>query len=524
MQIDRNIYFPSEVRVEIGDNKDTLRLRWAFGDREIYLAQTLDLSRKGALSIHTELENASERAFVLNNVVLARLKDPKQPVFGRAQDEARIYDQGGYWGHVRTISRQFKGDSGQAEQMPTQEISAKSQTCWVIHNQTDHMALLVGFTSSSRWLGEISIDYDPDLGVKDWVVGFDGGDLLVDPAQTIQMEDIVFLMAQNPWQLLEQFGDLIRQKYQIQPLESPPVSWCSWYPYRLGITEEHIMANASIAASRLEPLGLENFQIDYGWEKGHLPSAYEENEQFPHGLKWLSENLGRMGFKLGVWKAPFTISEFDPLFEEHPEWLLGDEKEKPKPYWTWFWEPHGQVYALDLTHPKAQEYVREKMTGLAAKGVQYFKLDFIGGPCDPLLRKRHNPRMVAGGGTEAVRLGSKIISEAIKTVDPRSILLNCNPYEACGLGYSDLLYVCNDTGNTGYIAWSTLKDNYTSVASHFWKNHRLGIIEPSCLCVGLPGTIEEARMRATATFLSGGEVDIGDDLTTLPEDRWQVLL
>ncbi len=41
--------------------------------------------------------------------------------------------------------------------------------------------------------------------------------------------------------------------------------------------------------------------------------------------------------------------------------------------------------------------------------------------------------------------------------------------------------------------------------------------------VGLPGTLEEARVRATATFLCGGQVDISDDLTTLPEDRWEVL-
>src|SRR5262249_13364129 len=57
-----------------------------------------------------------------------------------------------------------------------------------------------------------------------------------------------------------------------------------------------------------------------------------------------------------------------------------------------------------------------------------------------------------------------------------------------------------------------------------FKQGRWGIIQPSCLCVGLPGTLEEARLRATATFMTGGQVDIGDDLTTLPEDRWQVLL
>src|SRR2546425_5125641 len=38
------------------------------------------------------------------------------------------------------------------------------------------------------------------------------------------------------------------------PLSASPVSWCSWYPYRLGVTEERALANARIAAKRLKPL------------------------------------------------------------------------------------------------------------------------------------------------------------------------------------------------------------------------------------------------------------------------------
>jgi len=41
--------------------------------------------------------------------------------------------------------------------------------------------------------------------------------------------------------------------------------------------------------------------------------------------------------------------------------------------------------------------------------------------------------------------------------------------------------------------------------------------------VGLPGTIEEAHIRATFVFLSGGQVDISDNFLTLPDDRWDVL-
>jgi hypothetical protein len=65
--------------------------------------------------------------------------------------------------------------------------------------------------------------------------------------------------------------------------------------------------------------------------------------------------------------------------------------------------------------------------------------------------------------------------------------------------------------------------NYQALATHMYKNGRWGVLQPSCLCVGLPGTVEDARLRATAAFLAGGQIDISDTLVSLPEDRWQIL-
>ncbi len=526
LRINDQSHGPTKVQVEQGEasHRNILRLTWTFPQAYAQLVQTVVPNSKGWLHLQSQLTNLSTETLCLNEVALLESEKPGQIVFGKEQERARVYEDGGYWGRVRPLSRPVTSAAERVEQVPGGESIGTSQVCWEIYNLADRMALLVGYTTFERWLGTVKTRYTPAIGIAEWLVGFDAGDLLVDPGQTLLLEEIVLMLGRDPWRLLEEFGDLVKEKYNIKPLRKAPVSWCSWYPYRLGVTEERVLANATAAMHLLKPLGLSNMELDLGWEKGYLPSAYQENEQFPHGLKWLAERLAKLGFNLGVWKAPFTISEFDPIAHEHPEWLLGDAKEKPTAYWTWFWKPHGKVYALDLTHPKAREYLHEKITSLTQRGAKYFKFDFIGGPCNPHLRNRHNPKMIAGGGIEAVRLGSKIIAEALKAADPQCIVLNCNPYEVCGLGYFDLLYTCSDTGNTGYLPWSFMKENYTSVACHLWKNHRWGIIEPSCLCVGLPGTLEEARVRATATFLSGGEVDISDDLTTLPEDRWQVLL
>ena len=335
----------------------------------------------------------------------------------------------------------------------------------------------------------------------------------------IPLEDFVLAVGADPWRLLEEYADSVSARHHPVFPDRPPVSWCSWYPYRLSVSEERILANARVAAGRLKPLGLTIMETDLGWETEYLPSSFQENAQFPRGLGWLARELGALGFDLGVWKAPYTVSEFDPVVKEHPEWLIQDSSGKPASYWTWFWRPHGDVYILDLTHPGARGHLKARMESLYERGVRYFKPDFIGCETNALAKRRHDPTMVAGGGTESSRAGGSIIKEALRGAP----VLNCGGPELPGTGSFPLLYTCNDTGNTGYIAASFMQSNYHALAVHLFKNRRWGILQPSCLCVGLPGGLEEARLRATAAFMSGGQIDISDDLTSLPEDRWQVL-
>jgi hypothetical protein len=337
------------------------------------------------------------------------------------------------------------------------------------------------------------------------------------PGQEVALEDVLLLQGPDPFVLLERYGDAVAGRHQPSLPSETPVSWCSWYPYRLGVSEERVLATARVAAGRLRPLGLRIIEADLGWERDYLPNAFEENAQFPHGLKWLSQQLAAMGFQLGCWKAPYQISEFDPMVAEHPEWLIAGEDGKPAALSIWFWPPHGSVYSLDLTHPGAQEWLRLQIRSLAERGIAYFKADFIGQPETKAARRRFNRAIAAGA--ETARIGARIIREEL----PEALILNCGGQEMPGTGQWPLLYACQDTGNTGVLPWEFQKTNFRAAACHLWKNRRWGVIQASCLCVGLPGTLEEARIRATVAFLSGGQIDISDTLTTLPEDRWAVL-
>ncbi len=477
----------------------------------------------GGFRMTSSLANTSEAAIVLNDVrLLMTIPEGAGASFGTDARLVRVFEQGNYWGRVTALEamEEAREESGAAE--PTgnrQSANHASDFVSVVYDRGVRKAFLAGYESSERWQGRILIEPASGAVGHLWRLAFDGGDLAIAPGETVDFEGVVFLTGDDAWHLLETYADLVAQHHPVSLPPTPPVSWCSWYPYRLGVTEDRVLETARIAAERLKPLGLSVLELDLGWQTGQLPSTYGENDQFPHGLAWLSERLNEFGFHLGVWCAPFSISEFDPIAQEHPEWLIQDGNGQPVVHSEWFWTPHGKVHILDLTHPGAQQYLREQMGNLHARGVRYLKSDFIGCVSDGRAKLRHDDRIVMGAGTEAARIGARIIREAM----PKALLLNCGGPEMPGTGHWPLLYTCSDTGNTGFIGTEFQATNYQAVACHLFKNRRWGVLQPSCLCVGLPGSVEDARLRATIAFLSGGQIDISDTLVSLPEDRWKVL-
>ena len=483
------------------------------------LILTLSASGTSGIVLHAELHNNGPDC-ELNDVVLLGASDGADLAFGEEPARQRLMEQGNYWGRIRRLTESPEAASAQEEpDGAAPRVSGASDLVWALYDAAARQAVVAGFLTSERWLGRVEIEAAADGRVTRWRLGFDGADVHLAAGSVTVLEEALLLFGPDPWRLLEDYGDAVAARHGVTADGPAPVTWCSWYPYRLGVTEERLIETARIAAPRLVPLGLSVVEVDLGWQAGNLPSTFDENERFHRGLASVAAALEELGLQLGVWSAPYSISELDPVAAEHPEYLIPGEDGQPADSGTWFWEPHGKIHILDLTVPEAQEWLRQRMASLAARGVRYLKPDFIGCVSHPLARRRHDRTIASGGGTQAGRIGARIISQAL----PQATVLNCGGPEMPGTGHLPLLYTCNDTGNTGFIADAFRQQNTQALACHLWKNRRWGIIQPSCLCVGLPGTLDEARLRATIAFLAGGQIDISDTLQTLPEDRWQVL-
>jgi len=514
----------------------------------VVLTQVFRQETRTRVRVTTELKNAGPRAVAVNDVTLfqtARLG------LGPRPDEVRILEQSAYMGRVRT-PRQMVTGSDALKALDGTTGAFVSQTHTVFYDPTRRRGVLLGFETVDRWLpefvgrmtvaaGRMTSGLDnvdggaaeagagasakaarvPDF--RSFEIRFDGGDYPVAPGETLALGDFAVEEGADPLALLAAHGDRIKARNHFAAPPEPLANWCSWYPYRLGVTQEKVLVTARAARARgLDRLGLKYLQVDLGWEKDNIPTFFEENERFGRGLGWLSRELRKETFELGVWVGVLCIADTHPIAREHPEWLLRGATGKPFVNYHWFWEPFCPVYSLDVSHPGAQDWLRRNFTRLARKGVRYVKWDFAGIVTGEKLRGRHDPRLVNPRAREAVRTAFRIAQDALNSTGERALMLDCSGTDYAGAGIMGLSYANIDTGNSG-LGWRHLREVYTSYACHLFKQ-RWALQQPSCLVVGLPGTLEEARVRATVTFMGAGHVDIGDDLTTLPEDRWSVLL
>lgn len=531
---------------------DEWQLVWATGCSKVSLRQTIRQAGSSRWIFRNTLRNDSKRSFQFHLVDLFRVEGGKggRVELGRHPEQVRVLEQNAYNAQVRSIGQILTGSDRRLSFERTRR-SFVSRLVTVLYSPADSCGILFGFESFDRWHGIIRggarrvvsaralPECDPSTGIHpEWhpqspplrsgqrlsrlAVQLPGADVPIEASEEVLLEDFAVEIGPDPFALLEDYADRVAKRYEVSDVPEPFANWCSWYPHRLKLTQEDAIETARVARARnLDKMGLRFIQVDLGWEKNNLPTYFEENERFSRGLAWLSGELRKLGFELGAWKGFACVAEGHPVQREHAEWLVRDESGSPADCGKWFWPPHAQIYALDITHPGAIEWVRENIHSLARRGVRYLKWDFGGIVTGH--GKRHEPKVACTNATEGMRRIAGIIHEAMRDGESAGIIIDCTGVEAGGIGRLQVLYTNPDSGNTG-IGFTHLRGIYECFAGHLFKNGRWGLLQPSCLVVGLPGTLEEARVRATARFLGAGHVDIGDNLTNLPEERWKVLL
>jgi len=148
-----------------------------------------------------------------------------------------------------------------------------------------------------------------------------------------------------------------------------------------------------------EGVKLDYWIMDAGWYKHPGKWFYTgtwevDRKRFPRGLREVNDRAHAYGMKTVVWFEPERVTPGSWLYQNHPEWLLGCQKESDQ-------TPQlGKIAnrLLNLGDPKARRWVTDHISKmLIEEGIDVYRQDFN---IDPLAYWRANDEPDRQGMTE----------------------------------------------------------------------------------------------------------------------------
>jgi len=379
--------------------------------------------------------------------------------------------------------------------------------------------LVVGFLTTFQGFPNLNAKFETAKGGTRLLAHEQLNGRLLGPGESLELDPVYVIANTNSYVALEQYGDAVAAFAQEPVRTKATALWCSWYAHRMALSEDLVLANAAVAAKYFKPLGFEIMQMDHGWERGDITGDWVPNERFPHGLRWLSDQLKeRYGLRLGAWIAPTDVAEPSATYQKHSEWMLKGANGQPLVNWKWYWKPNPNCYELDASNPDAAKWIEKTFAQLTDWGVSYYKIDFIAASGGQHFIQS-DPKVTRGWGVlrsamEALRRGA----------GTNAWIRYCQTPPVLSAGLADSVIGGTDTldaGLNGNI--DVLRTSARSLAAGYWLNDRDYHREVCDMSVRMHADVEEVRLRLAIMTLAGCSISFSDEFQYLPPSRIRMM-
>ncbi len=393
----------------------------------------------------------------------------------------------------------------------------------------------------------------------------DFGRYQVQPGKSRKTETLLIGYFDDARLGLEAYADAVAKLYDIH-LPPQPAVYCTWY--HAGASDEALLHdNARFADKKLRPYGLSVMQIDDKWQRrlpvdfpfdgnvknikgvGPIKVFVDANDSFPSGMQYTANRLAKCGFAPGIWFMPFAGTCNNPYFGDRQQMFASWDDGTPiVTRWS------GTL--LDMSHPKTQTFVRERVKRIADWGYRYFKLDgmhtgavthnvyvntgyatdgrwlnspnFIGQQAGPGTSSStkpsqalHDPGMTH---IEAYRKGLQIVREAA----PGVFILGCNVSQNMrsmggAFGLIDAMRIGPDNGGAGRGSWGAVCKGARHGSNLHFLNRRVWHNDPDPVYVRPSNPLESARIMVSWVAITGSMLTTSYQFADLPPERLDLL-
>lgn len=232
---------------------------------------------------------------------------------------------------------------------------------------------------------------------------------------------------------------LIRGSYRDK---KRPILINNWEATYFNFDTEKLLSIARQAA----PLGIEMLVMDDGWfgnrfDDNRALGDWEVNEEkLQGGLKYLVDEVNKLGLKFGIWFEPEMISPESELYKAHPDWAFSVPGREPG-------LARNQL-VLDIAREEVADYIFEKVAKvLRSANIEYVKWDMNRPLAD--IASSALPKERQGEIFHRYVLGVYRMQERLITEFPNLLLENCSGggarFDAGMLYYSPQIWCSDDT-------------------------------------------------------------------------------
>ena len=398
--------------------------------------------------------------------------------------------------------------------------------------------VVCGWLTHERGVG---VFFPQDINGKTHVrAQIDFGHYQVDPGNSRPTETLLVGYFDDARLGLEAYADSIVKHYDIQLAEKPGV-YCTWY--HAGASDENRVAeNTEFAAKQLKPFGLNVIQVDDKWQAilpkgfkhegkiektGPIKVFVDTQSNYSKGMSHTAEGIASHGMIAGIWFMPFAGNFRNPYFD--PEVFAKNPDGTP------FHDSRWSGTCIDLTNPKAERFVRDRVRRIYDWGYRYFKIDgmhtgaityntyvntFYGNK-DFGKGILHDPGMTH---IEAYRKGLRILREEA----PGTFILGCNVSQNMrsmgpAFGMIDGMRIGPDNGGAARGKWEAVVKGAWHGTNLYFLNGKVWHNDPDPVYPRPSNPIERARWMCSWMAVAGDMHTSSEQYSTLPADRLDLL-
>jgi hypothetical protein len=282
---------------------------------------------------------------------------------------------------------------------------------------------------------------------------------------------------------------------------------------------------------------------------GPIKVFVDAADNYPSGMKYTADEVAKCGLVPGIWFMPFAGTHNNPYFADQP-YLFAKWDDGTPIVTRW----SGTL--LDMSHPKTQSFVRDRVKRIADWGYGYFKLDgmhtgavthnvyvntgyategrwrnspnFIGQQAAPgssstsqPSQALHDPGMTH---IEAYREGLQIVREAA----PGVFVLGCNVSQNMrsmggAFGLIDAMRIGPDNGGAGRGDWGAVCKGARHGSNLYFLNRRVWHNDPDPVYVRPSNPLESARIMVSWVAVTGSMLTTSYQFSELPPERLDLL-